>query len=115
MQLQISMRIHNGIICSKSDKIRKVWVATFFGVARTHLARPDLGAHLQFEVVALGNRTRTFGKLTFFQQFFNIFAAILQQVSTFLGCSKAKQEVLKQERIFLSRKICSKMEKDVLE
>ena len=33
-------------------------------VARTHLAHPDLDAHLQFELVVL--RTRTFCELTFF-------------------------------------------------
>ena len=59
--------------------ICKVWLATLIWVARTHLTRPYLGAHahvwalvhLQFEVVAL--RTRTFGRLPFFQQFFNLF------------------------------------------
>ena len=31
-------------LCPKIHKI-KVWVATVFCIARTHLARPDLGSH----------------------------------------------------------------------
>ena len=53
----------------------------FFGSLGAHMC-----AHTQFEVVAF--RTRTFGKLTFFQQFFNLFSSKFQtffsNFSTFL-------------------------------
>ena len=74
---------------------------------RTHTC-----AHVQFEVVALRTRTRTFGKVTFFQYFFSKFSVCFQQFfskfSTFWG-------ILKQERRFRSRKGCSKTGQDVLE
>ena len=53
------------IISQSFGQISKAWVATLFWVARTHLARPDLGAHAHvcapsFIVVALRTHTRTF-------------------------------------------------------
>ena len=74
---------------------------------RTHTC-----AHTQFEVVAL--RTRTFAKITFFSnfsifshQFLKLFSAIFQHFYG-LGCSKTEYDDPKQERVFQSRKECSK-------
>ena len=63
-------------------------------------------AHIQFEVVALCTRNRTFGKVTFFQHFFSKFSVCFQQFS---GCSRTGKDVLKQERTFYNGIGCSRI------
>ena len=83
-----------------------------------HLVRPDFGAHLQFKVVALPSRTRTFCKWTFFNHFFNNFMGILKQNRMFKfknrkTLSKTGKEVPKHKRRFWNRKWPSKTWKNV--
>ena len=86
----------------KSLLLSKVWVVTIFCVARTHLARPDLGphAHVCAPPIWRGRTSHphphTYGKSKNFQLYFHNFSAIFQHFQMFLN----KMDDLKQERMF---------------
>ena len=88
------MTATEGQMTTNEGEMTKVWVATLFWVARTHLARPDSGAHAHVcaPSIWIGRTSapallvRLKKRSTFFQQFFNLF----QQFFNIFGCSKSE-------------------------